>query len=144
MKDLNNLTVAELIEVRKELEVKGFKRAVGFVVVEAGTLTAKLCVSITGKGKDKIINPLFSAMTFARIPKGETKEIPLYWDAVKFNGTNNSSGKSYKELKVNANEDLLKEVTNPANYERECTLLSTISKDSQGRERAVITFVSWN
>ena len=144
MRDLNSLTLAESIAVAAEYVAKGFKRAIGFVLVEPGTLTASMVLKVTKVGKQTVKEPLISFMPFNRTDKNTKIEIPLYWDAVKFDGVNNSSGKSYKDLKVNLSDDLRIEISKPENFERECTLLSTVTKDVNGRDKAVITFVSWN
>ena len=137
MKDLNNLTESERIEVTSEIEAKGFKRAQGITVVEAGLLTATVCVS---KVKN-VMNALFSVMTFKR--KGaDGKEIPLYWDAAKFDAVHNESGKTYNDVKVNLDERLKAELSKPENLKRKCTLLSTPSATNPSK--TFVTFVSWN
>ena len=143
-KDLNSLTVSELLEIRSDYESKKFKRAIGIVIVEGGFLTCTFMTKTEGTGKSKVTDVLTAFMPFSRTSKLENKEIPLYWDAVKFEGIHNESGKEYSDLKVNADDQLLKDAQNPANIGRKCTLLSKVTKDSQGRDRSVLSFVKWN
>ena len=144
MKDLNNLSYSELLEIRQEYETKGFKKSVGFVVVASGLLTGTICLNSYTENKKKITEPIYSFMPFSRMSKTEKKEIPLFWDAVKFDAVHNETGKSYGDLKVSASAELVDEVNKPENHSRKCTLLSSVSKDGQGRDRSIITFVEWN
>jgi hypothetical protein len=137
MKDLNNLTDSERIEVTNEIENKGYKRAQGITVVESGLLTA----TVVTKTVNKAIKALFSVMTFKR--KGaDNKEIPLYWDAAKFDAVHNESGKSYNDVKVNLDDRLKEELSKPENLKRKCTLLSTPSATNPSK--TFVTFVNWN
>ena len=137
MKDLNNLTEVERLEVTKEIETKGFKRAQGITVVEAGQLTATVCTKKVGN----IIKALFSVMTFKR-KDAEGKELPLYWDAAKFDGVHKESGKTYNDIKVNLDDKLKEELSKPENLKRKCTLLSTPSTTNPAK--TFVTFVMWN
>jgi hypothetical protein len=136
-KDANNLTYDQLVEVKNELESKGYKRAQGITVVEPGQITATVCTTTIGK---KLV-ALFSAMTFKR-KDAEGKELPLYWDAAKFDGVHKESGKSYTDIKVNLDDKLKEELNKPENLKRKCTLLSTPSTTNPAK--TFVTFVMWN
>ena len=137
MERLENLTMAQLLEVDKQATTDGYTETQSIENVPEGSCSANVIIQT----KNKVKSPSFALIKFER--KDTTgNELKLKFRAVKLNVLHISTGKSFNGIYAKLTDDLEKSLAKSDNWNKELMFESAPYVDSQKRSRTILKFES--